>query len=624
MSSLGDQCASVLGTLPSWQPPHEHLASFLARNKVTDEDDAVFISEVFEGCLKYKTLLQILLKGFFVREGATALKADQPIYHVLSYLALFRLDELGVDSFHTIVVEMNSHSKMLKILKFLSNTEHFETWIRDEWRTVYDRLHVETVILKPYLGSGIRSVASVCAAVESLLNDVPQQHVSTTRTTQPQPFRLTQPKPRSIPIPEALPAVAPTRDVPPTTYASPIEQEALARKRSVNREHVAKALEESTLTQFACANTELSEKTLQRREMIQREQEEKSKYIPAKHRPAPVVPAVTTKLNAAAIMREEAFFRKQMEEEARRMAALEAGDFDSNAFMKWQEEERAREQQSEYDEIERKHLSGLLSREEAVLAKQASLRNRANIAANVKLITANMMQKYAAVKAERDAANRRLVEQTTLGYQNVKDAKEKMIEEKTKQKEAVDGETRALMAAAEEQARIERERRDEIIRQIRALELVPVSRSKTLDLTETSNIGLLTEMSYHELQERLAYLKTKQAEEEEKRRQEILQTKQAKEEILQDKLSTIARARAQSQRLKQDQPAPVPPKPSANPDLVAMREQLQQKRAARVASSSAIPDALAGTRRLVSAGAFTETKPSALSLASSRRGMTSR
>ena len=57
-------------------------------------------------------------------------------------------------------------------------------------------------------------------------------------------------------------------------------------------------------------------------------------------------------------------------------------------------------------------------------------------------------------------------------------------------------------------------------------------------------------MSYVELQERLQYLKAKNAAAEEAKRQEILFEKATRENVLQDKLSLIAKARAEMGRTR--------------------------------------------------------------------------
>ena len=88
------------------------------------------------------------------------------------------------------------------------------------------------------------------------------------------------------------------------------------------------------------------------------------------------------------------------------------------------------------------------------------------------------MVRYKKQMSELALSNRRLVEETTAGYQNIKDAKEKLVGENLKKKEQTVEETRALLTIAEQAAAEERARRDEIIMQIRALESMPANRTK--------------------------------------------------------------------------------------------------------------------------------------------------
>ena len=68
----------------------------------------------------------------------------------------------------------------------------------------------------------------------------------------------------------------------------------------------------------------------------------------------------------------------------------------------------------------------------------------------------------------------------------------------------VSAESQVLMARALEEAEQEMRSRAELIQQIRAMESVPVVRTKFVDLTETGGQGLLAEMSVAEVRVRLA------------------------------------------------------------------------------------------------------------------------
>ena len=61
-----------------------------------------------------------------------------------------------------------------------------------------------------------------------------------------------------------------------------------------------------------------------------------------------------------------------MEAEKKRLKDLEAGAFDEDAFIAWDLEQQAKDDQKRMDEIEMNHLDGLISREEAMLARYGS------------------------------------------------------------------------------------------------------------------------------------------------------------------------------------------------------------------------------------------------------------
>ncbi len=87
-------------------------------------------------------------------------------------------------------------------------------------------------------------------------------------------------------------------------------------------------------------------------------------------------------------------------------------------------------------------------------------------------------------------------------------------------------------------------KQDDLIRQIRALERVPRPKVKVFDPTESSKLGLLGEMSYAELQERLEVLRARDNELEEERRLTIVSDKRRKEEEMKARVENIVRIRA--------------------------------------------------------------------------------
>lgn len=92
---------------------------------------------------------------------------------------------------------------------------------------------------------------------------------------------------------------------------------------------------------------------------------------------------------------------------------------------------------------------------------------------------------------------------------------------------------------------IEQRKREELIRQIRELERVPIVRTKGFDPTETSGLGLLDEMSIAELRERLEFNKLKTQQELHIKREDNLKNKEEGVKKLMDEASKIQDAREQ-------------------------------------------------------------------------------
>ena len=96
------------------------------------------------------------------------------------------------------------------------------------------------------------------------------------------------------------------------------------------------------------------------------------------------------------------------------------------------------------------------------------------------------------------------------------------------------------LTQAKEERRQEEARRADLIKQIRALELVPRKRESRLDPTYTPQLGLLEEMSLAELRERMLIMEEQRQEDEEQKRAKIKVTKHEKDADLATRAERLA------------------------------------------------------------------------------------
>lgn len=80
---------------------------------------------------------------------------------------------------------------------------------------------------------------------------------------------------------------------------------------------------------------------------------------------------------------------------------------------------------------------------------------------------------------------------------------------------------------------------------------MPKVREKVFDPTESSGVGLLDEMSYNEMKERLNLNKSRTTEHVQNKRSEIVKMKQEKEEGMKHRMEAIAKVRAASKHSNQ-------------------------------------------------------------------------
>ena len=102
-----------------------------------------------------------------------------------------------------------------------------------------------------------------------------------------------------------------------------------------------------------------------------------------------------------------------------------------------------------------------------------------------------------------------------------------------------------------EEKKIEQERRDDLIRQIRELERIPIKRTTGFDPTETPGYGLLEEMSLVELKERLEIQKKMRLDEINAKREENILIMKEKNNDLIEKAQRIIENRDKLRNIKE-------------------------------------------------------------------------
>lgn len=521
----------------------EHVNRCLKDFGVYDEDEQTFIVEVFSGCVRYDEILNVVMRGYYAKDGKSVLRSEQNLYAVLVYLALFRLDELGMANYRQFVKSQDIN-RMYKFLKFFFNEKSITGWMRDEWQKYYEHVFVQTKLVSP-LRRWLPELTEMVNQMKQKIDNITKPRRKALTSTEIKPFNITQPRPKSVPVPEPIPKLQKHKPPPDTLYKQPSELNKIERIKQENRRKAEERLMDASRRQFACANPEKSKKTKEKIQNILDEEENKLDFDKPKTNKAPsfLNQEVPVKMTAAAILREGALYQKREAEEIKRLENLEAGAKDKSEFEKWQNEMKRKDMEAELADIEKRRLEGKLSHEEAILARQNIIQENKQRVAEIKEETQKMMERYLEEKFKEEQQMRQLVEDTMKGHKNAKESQKKLQEYKQKIVQEVAEESQELMRRAIEEAEIEMRRRMELIHQIRAMEAVPVIRQKFVDLTSAAGHGLLSEMSIAELKERMALLKTAEREAEENKRDEILATKEAKDQMLLDTLEKISKHR---------------------------------------------------------------------------------
>ncbi|KAL0596702.1 Cilia- and flagella-associated protein 99 [Plecturocebus cupreus] len=470
---------------------------------------------------------------------------------------------------------------MCKFLRFFFNPLHLCSWVKDEWSLIYEPAHVKETWIDPLM-RWQPEVQELITHLEGVSANQSSPLKTKTKVTEPKEFNLTAPKPRTIPAPEPVPAVAKPRPVPQSTYRTPKEQQLETVKRH-NRRKAEELRPRANVEEPRCAMPRSCG------EPVQGSKQQLRLQFPPRIQKTPKLTFyrpdnVLVKLNTTAILREGALYQRQVEQELQRVDKLVDGAGDFSEFLEWQKKMQAKDREERLAAGECRRLQGKLSHEEAVLARQSLVQENQQRAEQHKEQMAKLMLQHAERRLREDRSRKELVEQVTEGHKNVKAAQAKLAQGRRQTVQEVIEASRGSLRRRAREAQEERRRRWELISQLRALETQPTRKGKLVDLTQIPGYGLEGEMSIVELRERLALLKENQRREEEEKRDQIIQGKRTKSQQLQDTLEQISLCRAamgRSAALRWEEKKKAEAAPTQDERVQQLRRRISERAAER-------------------------------------------
>ncbi|KAI8909101.1 hypothetical protein EDD86DRAFT_206957, partial [Gorgonomyces haynaldii] len=563
---LGRSGALVEKSKPSFEEPitkreEDVLEQYLLENNIKNPNERLFITETFFGCYRQRRMIEETLSIFFKETDQRYLQKDYHLYSIITYLALWRLDELGFDQFKRFISCFRS-LMMVRFISFLFNPQTVQAKLKPKWLTLFDQEYVQTNFVDP--------ITHHLHVVEPFLEELIEANEhgekvlkpTKTKTTKMEPFLLTQPRPRrvqTVRMEEAFPKPK-ARPIPKNLFEKPKEMVALEIIKQGNKEKAKMGYQVSQMTAFKAAIIKPSSKTQNQSKTAGLEEEDRAKHPAIKiAKPVPKFNHVPVKLTTAAILREDILLKKKRQEEEKHVSEMEMGLRDAREFEQWQEEAKIREKEEYQLELERKRLQVQLAHEESMLARLDKLQENKEKAAVVLQEKEEIQQIVLNLKLEKEEENKKKVELVQEMKQSAIKAKEQLTEQKQKQAQLLHQESQQLLQQAHEKHLEEIKRKQELIQQIRLLEKsVPSvgTIQKEVDFTETSGIGLLGEMSMLELQERLIQAQRRHQQQQEDKRREIAQIKYQKEMEIQQKMQSIYEERQERKNVRMSKQIP--------------------------------------------------------------------
>lgn len=162
------------------------------------KNESCFIRETFLGCIRREHFLEETLQLFLQKAPGIFLKKNYYLYAIICYLGVWRIEEIGFTAYSRFV-QCFDPAKMADLISFLFNPENLHGSLKKLWCTIFDEHFVRDTLIEPILQHVLNAKQLEKDLRKLAKNGMELQ--KTKKSTKPDPFLLTVPKPRRLPQP---------------------------------------------------------------------------------------------------------------------------------------------------------------------------------------------------------------------------------------------------------------------------------------------------------------------------------------------------------------------------------------------------------------------------------------
>jgi hypothetical protein len=559
--SLLRRCEEIIKSFnPTTHSIDSHLMEEIGdtSNVETTPPDLMFVQQVVTGWYREKKVLDCFIKNFYADNGARVARNDMIIFALLAYLSIFRLEELTFAKFKE-YSKTEDPSKIGVFVEYLFNKDTLDSVLRDSWMKVIDLTYTEDVIIqnvekfipqaRKYMEE-LDGAAAAAAEAERLKEEAKKngtaglKQVLKANLTRPVSPKLTRPRPYNIPEPFRITENVEAKEIPSylnNNTLDSIDQANKERREKINSETRSK-YDDSATFKF---NETKSKLHIVKKELEEKRAAELDFDASFVHPPPDFSKSnAVTRINKATILREDFLYRKQQSKDAKILKNYEEELRDPVEYFAWQQKNREADHQ---DKLEKVVMRRELAKQGALDAAAATktLLDDNKLLAKLMRDQADVIKNKKEVEYELEMLNKQITVSSTIEYRNSAPRAAMNKVQKQKMEEG------ATIRQSLEEMRIKKEKDDheaelvqaDKIRQLRALNEVHRENIKVFDPTQSSGKGFLDEMSYMEMKERLATVKSKEATKQMNKRDDILEEKKKSAKELERRAQSVLNAR---------------------------------------------------------------------------------